>query len=396
MEIKKIFTADFFRAVQNRPLYLFGAGKVAQIAYNLCKESDVAVKGFCVSDVQNNKAVYNGLPVISARELASKEKNAVIVIAVLERGEKRIANFLRNLGFCEIITLPEDILTYDPWNAERYRSPIIEVTSKIGCAVNCRFCPQSNLLKAYFKGNKNRKSEMTFEEYKNFLEKLPKETIVDFSGFVEPFFNKDSLKMMEYTVESGHSATLFTTFEGLSLEEFVRLVKIPFRYLCIHTADADGFANIPITEEYLAILAKAIEAKKPDGSPFIDNANCQSTPHPEVLKLTEGKLKVYCEMSDRAGNLDKNAGNLTHVHKHGKIRCSRAAAMNHFVLLPDGSLALCCNDFGLKHIVGNLNESSYEQIVRGEEMKRVWLAMTTDGDDDFICRKCYYAVEKRA
>ena len=99
-------------------------------------------------------------------------------------------------------------------------------------------------------------------------------------------------------------------------------------------------------------------------------------------------------MQDRAGNLDQSAQNLAHVTKHGRIRCSRAAAMNHFVLLPDGSLALCCNDFGLKYIVGNLNESSYEQILHGEEMNRIWSSMSAAEDDGFICRKCFYAEEQ--
>lgn len=376
--------------LEKKSLYLFGAGRVAQVLYNVCTKNKIAIQGFCVSDVQKNKSVYNGLPVIDVKHLAIADKNADIVIAVFERGEKKIEKFLRDLGFTSVFSVPDGILDYDPWAAKRYRSPIIEVTSKIGCSVNCRFCPQSTLLSAYFKDDKKRKSVMTFMEFKSYLDVLPQETIVDFSGFVEPFLNHDSLAMMEYTAQSGHECALYTTFRGLTPDEFDRLIKIPFKNVCVHTADADGYANIPVTQEYLAVFAAALEAKKTDGSPFIDTANCQSEPHPEVLKLTQGKLKVYCEMSDRAGNLDPNAANLVHVQKEGKIRCSRAVAMNHFVLLPDGSLVLCCNDYGLKHVVGNLNKSSYEQIMRGEEMKRIWCAMSSDRED-IICRKCYFA-----
>ncbi len=390
-ELSKLLPLEVFNTKKN--IYLFGAGRVAQIVYDLLSQDKITIKGFLVSDTRKNKAVYNGLPVFDAKQIATQDKDSIVIIALLERGEKKLVQFCKDLGFSSVLSLPNDIFNYDTWNAQRYKSPLIEVTAKIGCAVNCHYCPQNVLLNAYFKDNKQRQSSMTFADYKRYLDLMPQETIVDFSGFVEPFLNADSLMMMEYTVQTGHDCTLFTTFRGLSMEELDRLVKIPFRYVCVHTADADGFANIPVTDEYLSIFSKALNATKPNGSPFIDVANCQSEPHPAVLELTEGKLKIYCEMSDRAGNLDKDDKHLAHVHKKGRIRCSRAVAMNHFVLLPDGSLALCCNDFGLKHIVGNLNTASYSEIMAGSEMKRIRKAMTEEGDD-VICRKCYFATEE--
>lgn len=377
---------------QSTKIYLFGAGKVGQLVFNLCRQNRINVQGFCVTDTRTNKTAYNGLPVLDVHDLAVKDKSSLLVICVIERGEKRIEKMCRDLGFENLVSIPNDILLRDEWNQRRYKSPIVEVTSKIGCAVDCKFCPQRTLLQAYFKDDKKRKSRMTFVDFKNYLSALPADVILDFSGFVEPFLNEESLAMMEYAAQTGHDITLFTTFLGLNVSDFDRLAKIPFKFVCVHTADADGFAKIPITDSYLKILRMAIETKKPDGSPFIDTANCQSLPHPEVLKISEGKLKIYCEMQDRAGNLDSAAQNLVHVTKNGTIRCSRAAAMNHFVLLPDGSLALCCNDFGLKHIVGNLNYSSYEEIMRGVVMKDVWKAMT-DESTDIICRKCFFAEE---
>ena len=379
----------------SQKIYLFGAGQTGQIVYNLCEQNKINVQGFCVTDTRTNKTVYNGLPVLDVRELAANDKSVLLVICVIERGEKKIERICRDLGFENVVSAPNDILLYDDWNQRRFNSPIVEVTSKIGCAVACKFCPQSALLQSYFKDDKKRKSKMTLADFKGYLSALPPDVILDFSGFVEPFLNEESLDMMEYASQTRHDITLFTTFMGLKIDAFDRLVKIPFKFVCVHTADADGFAKIPVTDEYLEIIGMAVEAKKPGGSPFIDTANCQSQPHPEVLKISEGKLKIYCEMQDRAGKLDSSAGNLTHATKKGKIRCSRAAAMNHFVLLPDGSLALCCNDFGLKHIVGNLNNNSYEEIMHGAVMKGVWKAM---GDEsvDVICRKCFFAEEMGA
>ena len=129
--------------------------------------------------------------------------------------------------------------------------------------------------------------------------------------------------------------------------------------------------------------------------PFVDIANCQSDAHPEFIKHVGRRLKVYCEMSDRAGNLDQNDVTLTHVNRAGNIYCTRALAINHNVLLPDGSLALCCNDFGLANIIGNLEKQSYDEIMLGEKMRSIKRAMHIDLDADLICRKCMFAEEVR-
>lgn len=57
------------------------------------------------------------------------------------------------------------------------------------------------------------------------------------------------------------------------------------------------------------------------------------------------------------------------------------------VVLPDGTLILCCQDYGMQHILGNLIEQSWEEIREGDEYKKFVRGM----DDDTIpilCRKC--------
>ena len=132
------------------------------------------------------------------------------------------------------------------------------------------------------------------------------------------------------------------------------IIRLPFKQVVLHTADKDGFANIPVTKEYLELLKIITNTHKKDGSMFVDEANCQSKPHEKVLEITKGKFKIYCEMSDRAGNLDNKDNNLTMADVHGKLYCTRSVNINHNVLLPDGTVVLCCNDFGMKHVLGNL------------------------------------------
>ena len=267
----------------------------------------------------------------------------------------------------------------------------MEITPIIGCAVNCKYCPQKLLLREYFKDNKNRKSYMTLEDFKVCIDKLPKDTVIEWAGFAEPFLNRECIDMMLYANEKGYDMTLFTTMVGLSEENLERILKIPFKQVVLHTADKDGYANIAVTEEYLRLLEKIVEAKKQNGNPWVDKANCQSEPHEKVLEKLKGRLRIYCEMSDRAGNLDNTENNLKTGEKTGRIYCERANNMNHNVLLPDGTVVLCCNDFGMQHVLGNLLVDDYEQLMNSEMMRHIKRGMHIDETLPLLCRKCIYA-----
>ncbi len=372
-------------------VYIFGAGHIAKIVYELARDNSVDVEGFLVSDIKQNKDKLFGINVCQA-DSKNIIKDKIVLVAVLQRGSDKIIPYLKELGFENFVNIPDDILDCDSWEYKRMRTPIIEVTAKIGCAVNCRYCPQKLLITKYYEKNKNRQGVMSFDDYRRYLDKCPNETIVDFSGFVEPFLIDDSIKMMEYTYKTGHEMTLFTTLRGLSVEDAKIVIQMPFKYVCLHTPDKDNYAQIPMTDEYFDVLKMFLEATKANGEPFVDVANCQSEPHPEIVKRTQGKLKIYCEMSDRAGNLNEDDPSLTHVKKKGAIYCSRAYKLNHNVLLPDGTLTLCCNDFGLDNIIGNLNSQSYDEIMRGEEMINIKRAMNYDINKNIICRKCMFAI----
>ena len=381
------------RQKQKKHIYIFGAGKVGRILHDVCgNTAHIAIDGFLVSLKKGNPAEVRGLPVFAADDSSMDKDDSLVLIGVMERGKEKIADELKALGYKNVIPVPKDIMAYDPWEYRRLSSPIVEVTPKIGCAVNCRYCPQKRLLTRYFADNPRRKSMMNLEDFKTCIDKLPPNTIIDFAGFVEPFLNPAALDMMEYVHKTGHDMTLFTTFVGFKREELPRLLRLPFQEVVWHTADDKNYANIPVTNEYLALTKDVLAAKNPQsGESFITSANCQFTPHEKILEITQGKLKIFCEMTDRAGNLDEEDPNLSHAAKRGAIVCSRTAHLNHNILLPDGSLVLCCNDFGLEHILGNLLKDDYADITAGEEMKNIRENMCQDVDANFLCRKCIYA-----
>ena len=69
------------------------------------------------------------------------------------------------------------------------------------------------------------------------------------------------------------------------MEDARRLVKLPVEAVTLHTPDKEGYANIPMTKEYFEVMDFLLESKKGDNRSFFDTANCQGTPHPEIVNL---------------------------------------------------------------------------------------------------------------
>lgn len=98
-------------------------------------------------------------------------------------------------------------------------------------------------------------------------------------------------------------------------------------------------------------------------------------------------------MSLTKGTLYDNLIKATKIRK-GKISCSLCGkALNHNILLPDGRVLLCCMDYGMKHVLGNLMEQSYEEIMNGKEINKIKDAINGDESIDVLCRGCSSATE---
>lgn len=371
--------------------FLFGAGKVAGLISCFLEKNHITFKGFCVSNKIGNKSDINNHKVFQIDEIKHTIGDICFIIAVNERGEKKIRDFLSSNGARHIIDLPHEIWDLDEWISLKQSKPSMQITTVIGCPVDCHYCPQNKLLHNYFFADKKRKTVLSYDDFVRYLHRLPDNTTIDFSGFSEPLLNKDTIRMMEYAADLGKDVMVNTTLRGVTVNQAERLIRIPFRWVGLHLPDKESFANIPITNEYKEVLNLLLDAKKADGYSFVDNANCQSEPHPDILGIIAGRLKVYVELYDRAGNLDENDPNLVHVFKTGRLYCSWSKRLDHNILLPDGTIVLCCSDFGLEYVLGNLDKEDYSDIMRGSVIQNVRKKMMDNDDSSVICRKCYYA-----
>lgn len=250
--------------------------------------------------------------------------------------------------------------------------PTLEITTIIpekGCVVDCAFCPQRTLEKIY-KGERI----LSLEGFKTIIDKIPSQVRITFAGFVEPWMNRNCTDMVLYAHEKGHPISLFTTAVGMSIEDVERIKHIKFAPnpnggFVLHLPDAPRLARHPITKGFLKTMEHIYSVHKE-----IHNFQVMSMgpPHESVRHLFPNP--IIGEMWSRAGNLLGEAMlkpsliNLKDSFKavyHGEkaMTCNCPEKVYHNVLLPNGDVSLCCMDYGLEHILGNLYTQSYEEVL---------------------------------
>ncbi len=86
--------------------------------------------------------------------------------------------------------------------------PTLEITTNIGCLLQCSVCPQKTLINSY----KSNIKKLSFDNFKIIIDKVPKYVRIDFSGMSEPWLNEECNKMLEYTLQSNFLVAIYTTF----------------------------------------------------------------------------------------------------------------------------------------------------------------------------------------
>lgn len=244
----------------------------------------------------------------------------------------------------------------------------LEITTHIGCPINCQDCPQKLLMSKY-------KSirDLDFEDYKKVIDKTPKDVRIDFSGMCEPFANKRCADMILYAYEKGHKLALYTTLQGATIEDYEKLKDVRYEVVTIHIPDREQSGHFNVTDDYLELLGKW----------ETNNYSC----HGQVDDRVKPYLKprnLITFMHDRAGNVEGRPHR--NINTHYRLWCKTSGReMNHNVLLPDGTVIMCCMDYGMTGVFGNLLKQSYDEVLNSpaaQEMRK------TLDEGDSICRHC--------
>lgn len=367
-------------------IYIYGAGLYGQNIYKILKKDNIFIDGFIVTN-RNSETKLFGLPIYEAKDIVNKEIG--IIIGVNRRNVVAIKETLQRMEYdISSIVLGNKFIEGGGIRGGYDGIPTIEITTKIGCSVNCKYCPQNLLVSTYYQNNPQRETYMSVDTFVQCLNKLPKNCTILFSGMAEPFLNKKCIEMIKIACDSGRKVDLYTTLVGASEKDIDDICRLPLEYITLHLADKLTYANIPVSEVYYSSIERLINYKKNNGARLIDVCNAQTEVDERLQRICSGKYHVLTTMLDRAGNL--RADNLfKRKGLTGSLTCSICGnLLNHNILLPDGTLLLCCMDYGMKHVLGNLKNETYEDIMNSKELKYVKDGMAGNEMIDILCRNC--------
>jgi hypothetical protein len=266
----------------------------------------------------------------------------------------------------------------------------MEITTNVGCKNMCVYCPQTVNVAGYAARTKanpafeDKGRMMSLDTFKACLDKIPQTTHIFFAGSAEPFLNPECTQMLEYADSRKHRIRVYTTLVGVSEETLDVIRGMDLERLVIHLPSEGDRERYKADAAYMALLEKVYAANIPTIE-FMSVGAVQQVV-PTVIKV-QIRQTPFEGMSDFAGNLKSSLA--PHRHLSGPIYCV-SDRLYWNVLYPNGDVTLCCEDFGMKHVIGNLLQSDYDALHTSDEFQKIVRGLSDDGID-ILCRTCEYA-----
>lgn len=277
--------------------------------------------------------------------------------------------------------------------------PTLEITTMIGCPLMCTFCPQDNLRTEYGTDAKY----MSLDTFKSALTNISPDTRIDFSGMAEPWVNPECTDMLAHAFERGHRVAIYTTLYNWDRATTDRVADLLVEYsdrlevFMVHYPDRNGnMRGWKYNEDWEYALHVMNGVCNHIGVKFDGLTMSGDGLVHESLDHLGIRLWSWTG-HDRAGTLpveQVKAQAINIAPRHAvPIRCGKTSKYDQWVLLPNGDVVLCCMDYDLKHVLGNLTSQTVAEIRRGSAFQSI---LKENARSEFsncsLCRTCTDAV----
>ncbi len=288
--------------------------------------------------------------------------------------------------------------TRSKYNITHRTPPAMELTTMIGCPLMCTFCPQDNLREAYGKDTNDKdKKYMSLSDLEVILDKLPITTRIDFSGMSEPWANPDCTDMLRMTLEKGFTVAVFSTLYGMRAEEVDTVVGLLETYnkqievVCLHLPDANkNMKGWKYSEEWEYVFNKMARTQVSCGVGAM-TMDGHSRVHPDIAHFAKPSFQFDGHSRADSLDLEQIQGQpikLPPRHTN-PLTCYSTPFYDRNVVLPNGDVVLCCMDYNLKHIIGNLIKQNWEDLFTNKELLDIIAINETPGFSKCsICKSC--------
>lgn len=289
----------------------------------------------------------------------------------------------------------------------------LEITTTIGCSLMCTVCPQDKLLNVY----KNEPKYLTYSNFVEILDKIPKSVRIDFSGMSEAWLNKECTKMLIYTLKSGFDVAIYSTLYGMEVQdvdsifELIHIYTSQIKVFCVHLPDASnnmrGWKN---SENYKYALTRFLSLSDDIKKSIRFETMTMDMNDKIHSDLSEFKIELTNKNwigHTRGENLTINSKNLSQLGIRPKISSSvecqpscvtkdgkpTYSLYDHNILIPNGNVLLCCVDYNSDFILGNLLKQSYSEIRNSNIINKLKkLNSSNEYIQSHICKNCVNAL----
>lgn len=252
----------------------------------------------------------------------------------------------------------------------------LEITAVIGCARSCVYCPQDLIIEKY-KLVKGRPDHLLHPKtLEKVIQNLPSELLVYWTGFGEPLQNKYFPELFNMICNAGFKSQISTTLFCANPESIdIICDRAKWDRVTLHLPDNSGYMKAQIDDKYLFDLKRVILSMNYDVDMIhvFGSLNDKIKDMFESADLSDVVSRInFVEIDLNSSTTTSRANNLKtdnpvilneNNHDNSLLFC-KAKRFNQPVLLPNGDLAMCCMDYGLTNIVGNLIYEPYESIVK--------------------------------
>ena len=269
------------------------------------------------------------------------------------------------------------------------------------CNQSCYFCPVSVAPREpHF---------MPMEEYRRILSELARyrETIeaVFMIAYNEPTADKRFLEQVAAIREAGLPPATLTNGSGLTPERVDALVELGgLRFLSINLSTLDrekyradrGQDQLDLVMRNLHYAKDKAVGEQMDIVVLGPGDERHQRDYEEIVETFRGSRfsAKHFVVNDRAGLMQIGLKVIGSKKRLRGCDLMGSRPIQHLHINPHGQCILCCQDYHESHVVGNLTESSVEEVMTGPEMQKMRRLIygLDEAPADFICRNCPFAI----
>lgn len=326
---------------------------------------------------------------LSGRTIVAGEPEYLALRAFLDGGEGSSA--LHEAGW--IHGVDEDAST-------RHRLRIVSLEMMTRCNQKCYFCPVSIAPREDY--------EMPEALFERILDDLKgyRDTIegVFLQSYNEPSLDRRFVEHCRAISDAGLPVAVLSNASGLTPAKVDALIAdAPLRYLCINlsTLDRERYIADRGADHLTAVLRNLDYLKD---KPLAAQMNLAvlgkgDQTHRDDFDLIRERFAgsrfdvQFHTVMDRAGWLE--VGSKPEDRMRPLAGCDNIGSrpIEHLHVTPRGKCIFCCEDYDENYVIGDLNDSTIEEVLTGPEIAKLrrWTYGVEEAPADFMCRDCVYA-----